>query len=791
MLQFAQQKQTAFRARLSEEEWPGQEATAGRSECVNVTAASQTSESQFSKLFHKMNGSMGNNPYTHRLALLVVEAHLGMQPKIVTEFLIKRGRQTFNDLGRACGLPASQLRITLECLLQQNCVTAHLYEENAKTPNPIVRQVYEANLPAIFHRIRFPRFLDFICHDLGPIKGPVAEAIIKNIMHHGRLRFDQVLAATADDHHDNNSNHISKHTVRTIFATLVDRRYLERSPPCNLPLLPPVIFSSKQKKSKKKEPKQESIEYDEQKHLLAQKKLHKLFTDVRYRLHEEIRLGDDGDEGEQKEDEDEDLMMMMTTTAENGNGTSSKKKRKGDQLPAASTKKKRWGRNVIDDDEEDDDSDAVVEIKEDDDEEKVPNGTENNKNNRTATDTGKKSDDDAPIDVDDDANDRDDDLAAVGLPEKDNDNYYDEEETESDEDKDGIIKEAHQQGGGRGGKRGKKRDGNDEDEDDDEDIKETMIDMGPEKTTWRVNCEELDRRLRNDAIVTLIESRYGRPGAVAIAALLDLNAKPEAAVKNTVKTGPIEDQEQLLVSQPFSMEVIMRKVEERRQTNTGGNGSDDGSGDANATSKVIRHALKAMSKRHAGGLLEKFTGRNNEDVYMLNIGEAVDKLRLLHFQTFLSKKFKEGGVRVWNLLRIKGQLEQKQITEAAMLAKEEAREALYALLRAGYLKLQDVPKTADHAPSRTIYTWRAHWKTAMNKFKADMYKSLGNVMIRLKVELTKRASFLEMCEKVTAGNLDPSVLDKRQLAEAKQVTTLLEGSMLRLDEEIALFNWAG
>ena len=742
---------------------------------------------------------MGNNPYTHRLALLVVEAHLGMQPKLVTEFLIKRGRQTFNDLGRACGLPTSQLRITLECLLQQNCVTAHLYEENAKTPNPIVRQVYEVNLPAIFHRIRFPRFLDFIRHDFGPIKGPVAEAIIKNVMHHGRLRFDQVLAATADDHHDDNdnnnnnniNNNISKHTVRTIFATLVDRRYLERSPPCNLPLLPPAIFSSKQKKSKKKEPKQESIEYDEQKHLLAQKKLHKLFTDVRYRLHEEIRLGDDDDdEGERREDEDEDLMMTTTTTTtENAKGTSSKKKRKGDQLPAASTKKKRSGRNVIEDDEEDDDSDAVVEIKEDDDEEKVPNGIENKKKGSTATNTRKKSNNGAPIVID---NGGDEDLAAVGLPEKDNGDYYDEEETESDEDKDAIIKGAHQQGGGgrgRGGNRGKKRDGNDEEEDDDEDIKETMIDMGPEKTTWRVNCEELDRRLRNNAIVTLIESRYGRPGAVAIAALLDLNAKPEAAVKNTVKTGPIEDQEQLLVSQPFSMEVIMRKVEERKQTNTGGSGSDSGSGDATGTSKVVRHALKAMSKRHAGGLLEKFTGRNNVDVYMLNIGEAVDKLRLLHFQTFLSKKFKEGGVRVWNLLRIKGQLEQKQITEAAMLAKEEAREALYALLRAGYLKLQDVPKTADHAPSRTIYTWRAHWKTAMNKFKADMYKSLGNVMIRLKVELTKRAAFLEMCEKVTAGNLDPSVLDKRQLAEAKQVTTLLEGSMLRLDEEIALFDF--
>jgi DNA-nicking Smr family endonuclease len=40
-------------------------------------------------------------------------------------------------------------------------------------------------------------------------------------------------------------------------------------------------------------------------------------------------------------------------------------------------------------------------------------------------------------------------------------------------------------------------------------------------------------------------------------------------------------------------------------------------------------------------------------------------------------------MRVWRLLLAQGQLEQKAVADLAMLTKEEAREALYAMLKAG------------------------------------------------------------------------------------------------------------
>ena len=46
-------------------------------------------------------------------------------------------------------------------------------------------------------------------------------------------------------------------------------------------------------------------------------------------------------------------------------------------------------------------------------------------------------------------------------------------------------------------------------------------------------------------------------------------------------------------------------------------------------------------------------------------------------------KFGPHGMRIWNMLFNVGQLEQKQVAELSMLPKDEAREKLYAMLKAG------------------------------------------------------------------------------------------------------------
>ena len=72
----------------------------------------------------------------------------------------------------------------------------------------------------------------------------------------------------------------------------------------------------------------------------------------------------------------------------------------------------------------------------------------------------------------------------------------------------------------------------------------------------------------------------------------------------------------------------------------------------------------------------------------------------------MRERFGGPACRIFRLLLLKRQLEQKQIAEMAMIPVKDTRELLYKLVKVEFVQLQEVARTADHSPSRTFYLWR-------------------------------------------------------------------------------------
>lgn len=72
----------------------------------------------------------------------------------------------------------------------------------------------------------------------------------------------------------------------------------------------------------------------------------------------------------------------------------------------------------------------------------------------------------------------------------------------------------------------------------------------------------------------------------------------------------------------------------------------------------------------------------------VNLKRVMDLLRLKQLEAAVRQRFGVSACRVFRLLTMKRQLEQKQIAELAMFPVKETREILYRLLKAGYLLLQ-------------------------------------------------------------------------------------------------------
>lgn len=104
-----------------------------------------------------------------------------------------------------------------------------------------------------------------------------------------------------------------------------------------------------------------------------------------------------------------------------------------------------------------------------------------------------------------------------------------------------------------------------------------------------------------------------------------------------------------------------------------------------------------------------------------------------------------------------------------------------------YLALQDVPRTADHAPSRTFYTWRANAGVAKARMASDLYRAAGNLHARLAHEMSKKEELVQLLEGPSVAS---HVLERREqeIVALRAVTTRLEASLLDLDAQIMLFN---
>lgn len=177
--------------------------------------------------------------------------------------------------------------------------------------------------------------------------------------------------------------------------------------------------------------------------------------------------------------------------------------------------------------------------------------------------------------------------------------------------------------------------------------------------------------------------------------------------------------------------------------------------------------------------------------YRVNTDAALGMARRSAIMSTLGHKYGKAARRIWNMLLLEQQMEQKAVAECAMVSNAEAREALYALLKDGFISLQDIPRNPDRAPSRTSYTWRANLGATCTRMAINLYKAAGNLMTRLATEAESRAELCEMVEMVSSGLLDVAQLDRAAVEQMRRVMLALETAAVRLDVQMSLFENMG
>ena len=157
--------------------------------------------------------------------------------------------------------------------------------------------------------------------------------------------------------------------------------------------------------------------------------------------------------------------------------------------------------------------------------------------------------------------------------------------------------------------------------------------------------------------------------------------------------------------------------------------------------------------------------------------------------TIVKQRFGETACRLFRLLLNSPQLEQKQISELAMIPLKDCREILGKLLKHEYVRLQEVARTTDHAPSRTNYLWKVHLPSVIVRIQLELQATYQNLESRLHEELRKENA--SSCASVFHACVDPRDQSETLSSAKRGLRTSvekLELSLLRLDKMMIVFS---
>ncbi|GMH42024.1 hypothetical protein BSKO_09943 [Bryopsis sp. KO-2023] len=278
---------------------------------------------------------------------------------------------------------------------------------------------------------------------------------------------------------------------------------------------------------------------------------------------------------------------------------------------------------------------------------------------------------------------------------------------------------------------------------------------------WRVNFEEFNRAFRHQACVDIVENKLNKNAAFALKCMLEATRASESTVN----------------------EAVSRQVSEAEI----GKASEQLAERMKDTPDDLREALEQLREDQ----LEFVTYLGMQaggEVYVVNMERIIECTQLVEVETAIRDRFSMKGLRVFRLLLLRKHLEQKQVSDLAMLDSKEARSLLYQMLKAGYVHVQDIPRGADHAASRTIYTWRVSLEEARRQFIDDLYRGLHNCHCRLMDELRKGNELLELLELAQGENEVLNITESQRKGAMKlsQTVRTLEAQLLRLDHLTAV-----
>ncbi|XP_069508882.1 DNA-directed RNA polymerase III subunit RPC3 isoform X2 [Ambystoma mexicanum] len=265
---------------------------------------------------------------------------------------------------------------------------------------------------------------------------------------------------------------------------------------------------------------------------------------------------------------------------------------------------------------------------------------------------------------------------------------------------------------------------------------------------WQVNIDRFHQHFRDQAIISAVANRMDQTSSEIVRTMLRMSEV------TTSSNAPY--------TQPLSSNEIFRSLP----------------AGYNISKQVLDQYLSLL----ADDPLE-FVGRSGDSgggMFVINLHKALTSLASATLESVVQERFGSRCARIFRLLLRKRHLEQKQVEDFAMVPAKEAKDMLYKMLSENLVGLQEIPKTPDHAPSRTFYLYTVNTLSAARMLLNRCYKTVANLIERRQFETKENKRLLEKSQRIEAilASMQATGAEEAQLQEIEEMITAPERQQL-------------
>ncbi|XP_038078065.1 DNA-directed RNA polymerase III subunit RPC3-like [Patiria miniata] len=265
---------------------------------------------------------------------------------------------------------------------------------------------------------------------------------------------------------------------------------------------------------------------------------------------------------------------------------------------------------------------------------------------------------------------------------------------------------------------------------------------------WHLNFDRFHKYLLDHEIVQAVSRRIDWNAAEVVRTMLRISELSKG----------LEDK----TSHPISLNDTMRNLPKENNMKFG----------------VVEQYFKLLSDDQTSIVTK--VGETGGGSYTLDFQNACKALVVSTIESVVQERFGSKSFRIFKTLLLKKYLEQKQVEEFALIPAKEAKELLYKMFSEHFVTMQEIPRTPDHAPSRTFFLFTVDVSQVSRMLLERCYKSLANVISRRAFETKENKRLIEKSQRVEAiaASLQSHGADQSQTAEVEDMITPLEKNQL-------------